>query len=334
MLLDRQTMAAQRLCGSRVLDRWVYEFPLKTEWRFGVTLFYPATLRLKTRLHWASANGFGLAVLMLVSHLIHLHPDELGYPTMWPIPWCIWCYPSPLWTDTRLWKHYLPQTSFAAGNYMCGWFAQHLSGRLVVMNFIHHIPSSSGSFRFCAERLDFIGGRLIFMKQSIIECKRTTERETTQCCDYVLLRCYVALIEHFNTIPCLKVNYDVCGEIHFVCELMQFIFPCKRHFIKRTNFPLRRWLKQSTTPSHNICRWLPCLFYGVKSHVSFMRVFETNDLLYKLPVIVQREILGRKTHMLVYKCNNLKLIRVHRSSHYQVCYMIVYSFRLCLPKMR
>ena len=33
---------------------------------------------------------------------------------MWLIPWCI-IYPSPL-TDRRMWKHYLPQTSFAGGN--------------------------------------------------------------------------------------------------------------------------------------------------------------------------------------------------------------------------
>ena len=36
------------------------------------------------------------------------------YPTMWPIPWCIWCYlPPPLWAewlmDRYLWKYYLPQ---------------------------------------------------------------------------------------------------------------------------------------------------------------------------------------------------------------------------------
>ena len=35
-----------------------------------------------------------------------------GYPTMWPIPWCIWCYlPAPhhtMWTDRCLWKHYFP----------------------------------------------------------------------------------------------------------------------------------------------------------------------------------------------------------------------------------
>ena len=41
-----------------------------------------------------------------------------GYPTMWPIPWCIWCclLPPSLWTDTCLWKHYLPAASFAGGN--------------------------------------------------------------------------------------------------------------------------------------------------------------------------------------------------------------------------
>ena len=41
-----------------------------------------------------------------------------GYPTMWPIPWCILWYPLPSlqWTDRRLWKHYLPAKVFAVGN--------------------------------------------------------------------------------------------------------------------------------------------------------------------------------------------------------------------------
>ena len=33
-------------------------------------------------------------------------------PTMRPIQWCIWCYLAlPLWTDRRLWNHYLPTTT-------------------------------------------------------------------------------------------------------------------------------------------------------------------------------------------------------------------------------
>ena len=39
----------------------------------------------------------------LLSDLFH---DSCDVPT-----------PSPLWTDRRLWKHYLPGTSFAGGNY-------------------------------------------------------------------------------------------------------------------------------------------------------------------------------------------------------------------------
>ena len=38
-----------------------------------------------------------------------------GTPTISPIPWCIWCYLPTLWTDRRLWKHYLPKISFAGG---------------------------------------------------------------------------------------------------------------------------------------------------------------------------------------------------------------------------
>ena len=37
---------------------------------------------------------------------------------MWHIPWCMGCTYTPiLWTDRHLWKHYLPVTSFAGGNY-------------------------------------------------------------------------------------------------------------------------------------------------------------------------------------------------------------------------
>ena len=59
------------------------------------------------------------------------YPDPIsgggvGDPTMWAIPWCIWCYlPStppptspPHNMNRHLWKHYLSQTSFAGGNYL------------------------------------------------------------------------------------------------------------------------------------------------------------------------------------------------------------------------
>ena len=39
-----------------------------------------------------------------------------GYPTMWPILCCIWCYLPTMWTDRYLEKHYLPANSFAGGN--------------------------------------------------------------------------------------------------------------------------------------------------------------------------------------------------------------------------
>ena len=52
-----------------------------------------------------------------------------GHPTMWPIPWCIWCtYPQPLWTDRNLWKHYLLATSFAGGDYVPSKFVCYESG--------------------------------------------------------------------------------------------------------------------------------------------------------------------------------------------------------------
>ena len=38
---------------------------------------------------------------------------SMGYPTMWPILWCIWYHlPASLnrMTDSCLWKHYLPAT--------------------------------------------------------------------------------------------------------------------------------------------------------------------------------------------------------------------------------
>ena len=40
-----------------------------------------------------------------------------GHPTMWPIPWCIWCYLPPP-GHRRLWKQYLLATSFAGGHYL------------------------------------------------------------------------------------------------------------------------------------------------------------------------------------------------------------------------
>ena len=47
------------------------------------------------------------------THEMSVGGSERGYPSMWPIPWCMWCT-SP-WTDRRLWKHYLSATSFVAG---------------------------------------------------------------------------------------------------------------------------------------------------------------------------------------------------------------------------
>ena len=39
-------------------------------------------------------------------------------PTMWPIPWCMQCTYSLSRQNDRLpWKHYLPATSLAGGNY-------------------------------------------------------------------------------------------------------------------------------------------------------------------------------------------------------------------------
>ena len=41
-----------------------------------------------------------------------------SYTRMWPTPWCIFdvTYPLLLWADRGLWKHYLPETSFAGGS--------------------------------------------------------------------------------------------------------------------------------------------------------------------------------------------------------------------------
>ena len=46
------------------------------------------------------------------------YPTKLsrGYPTMWPIPWCIWWYLLHLWTGRCLWNHYLPATTFVGGS--------------------------------------------------------------------------------------------------------------------------------------------------------------------------------------------------------------------------
>ena len=38
---------------------------------------------------------------------------RVGYPTLWPIPWCYTIAPC-LQTDTHMWKHYLPVTWLGA----------------------------------------------------------------------------------------------------------------------------------------------------------------------------------------------------------------------------
>ena len=40
----------------------------------------------------------------------------VGYPPMWPIPWCIWCYPSCEQTDACENITYFPTNLFAGGN--------------------------------------------------------------------------------------------------------------------------------------------------------------------------------------------------------------------------
>ena len=43
---------------------------------------------------------------------------QKGVPlTMWPIPWCMWCY-LPLIPRRHLWKHYISATTVAGGNYL------------------------------------------------------------------------------------------------------------------------------------------------------------------------------------------------------------------------
>ena len=51
-------------------------------------------------------------------------PEEGGYfrgwghdgvPTMWPVPWCMWCACPPKQNGRYLWKYNLPATSLAGG---------------------------------------------------------------------------------------------------------------------------------------------------------------------------------------------------------------------------